>query len=459
MKRPKVARPAPPIVVAQGFLGWAALVVAAFNAVPLGGNYPLGWLWLALASAILFTAQLILDIVERPKWPALAALLPVVVLYLIALCWGAIQLSSSVPEAWVHESWRVVGVHGSIAIDPDFGRNVLARLAAYAMLFWVAVRASADRHRARRFVAFFAVWSVILAAYGILTIFVGANWLAGTLDVSGTLTSTFVNRNSYATYAGFGLIANLAMIALSFEGFNEADYETNEKLTRAMLERLLAGAWFYTFGTVMVAAALILTVSRGGIIATLGGTAIFVLTAWRFRGLSLAAVAPVVIFGGLILVYVGALGLSALFGRLLNVGSEARFVVFPAIMEAILERPLLGYGPGGFEDGFRPFVPEGVATGEWNYAHNTYLENFFDFGIPASLIFFAALGLIGLRLLNGTQIRQRSVPIPAFALGVFAVATLHSAVDFSLQMPATAAIFAFILGLGWSQSFSSRGMV
>ncbi len=459
MKRPKVARPAPPIVVAQGLLGWAALVVAAFNAVPLGGNYPLGWLWLALASAVLFTAQLILDIVERPKWPALAALLPVVVLYLIALCWGALQISTSVPESWVHESWHVVGVHGSIAIDPDFGRNVLARLAAYAMLFWIALRASADRHRARRFVAFFAVWSVILAVYGILTIFVGANWLAGTLEVSGTLTSTFVNRNSYATYAGFGLIANLAMIGLSFEGFNEANYETNEKLVRAMLERLLAGAWFYSFGTAILAAALILTVSRGGIIATLGGTAIFILTAWRVKGLRLAAVAPVVIFGGLVLVYVATLGLSALVGRLLNLGSEARFSVFPAIVEAILKRPVLGYGPGGFEDGFRPFVPENVATGEWNYAHNTYLENLFDFGIPGGLIFFASVGLVGLRLLNGTQIRRRSVPIPAFALGVFAIAALHSLFDFSLQMPATAAVFAFIIGVGWAQSFSSRGVV
>jgi hypothetical protein len=30
----------------------------------------------------------------------------------------------------------------------------------------------------------------------------------------------------------------------------------------------------------------------------------------------------------------------------------------------------------------------------------------------------------------------------------------HATVDFSLQMPAIAALFAAILGIGWSQSFA-----
>ena len=50
--------------------------------------------------------------------------------------------------------------------------------------------------------------------------------------------------------------------------------------------------------------------------------------------------------------------------------------------------------------------------------------------------------------------RDREFSCLAFA-AVLAV-TFHSIFDFSMQMPATASLFALIIGMGWTQSYSER---
>jgi len=146
---------------------------------------------------------------------------------------------------------------------------------------------------------------------------------------------------------------------------------------------------------------------------------------------------------------------SGLMDRLLTTDTEEmRFTIYPEVWKGALERPLLGHGAGAFHDTFRARVPEGAGFAEWDMAHNSYLENAYEFGLPAAAAFYLALGLIGLRLGHGVRERKRDVDLPAFALGCFAAGAFHAAFDFSLQMPATAALFAAILGIGWAQSFA-----
>jgi O-antigen ligase len=87
-------------------------------------------------------------------------------------------------------------------------------------------------------------------------------------------------------------------------------------------------------------------------------------------------------------------------------------------------------------------------------AHNSYLENAYEFGLPAAAVFYTALALIAARLVRGARTRRRDTDIAAFAIGCLAAGAFHAAFDFSLQMPAAAALFAAILGLGWAQSFT-----
>ena len=111
---------------------------------------------------------------------------------------------------------------------------------------------------------------------------------------------------------------------------------------------------------------------------------------------------------------------------------------------------------GSFLDAFRPNVPLEAALGEWDYAHNTYLELVFELGIPAAIAYFVALGVIAIRLWRGTRERQRDRLFACLGLSLILAVAFHAFFDFTLQMPATASLFAFVLGMSWTQSFSAR---
>jgi O-antigen ligase len=107
---------------------------------------------------------------------------------------------------------------------------------------------------------------------------------------------------------------------------------------------------------------------------------------------------------------------------------------------------------------FRLYVPQEVASLEWLRAHSTYLELAFGLGLPATAAFFLAIGMIVWRIYQGSLARKNGRAFSCFALGCVAAAGFHSVFDFSLQMPATAALFAAILGLGFAQSFTRRAI-
>jgi O-antigen ligase len=100
-------------------------------------------------------------------------------------------------------------------------------------------------------------------------------------------------------------------------------------------------------------------------------------------------------------------------------------------------------------------VPLEVASAEWVRAHSSYLENLWEMGLPAALAFYAALTWVAVVILRGAVTRQRNRVFSVVALACIVAGALHSLVDFSLQMPATAAMFAFLLGVGWAHAWPS----
>jgi O-antigen ligase len=89
-------------------------------------------------------------------------------------------------------------------------------------------------------------------------------------------------------------------------------------------------------------------------------------------------------------------------------------------------------------------------------AHNSYLENVFELGVIGALPFYLALIWIGVVVTRGVLARRRNRAFACAAFACLVGAGFHAVFDFSLQMPATAALFAALLALGWSQSFPSR---
>jgi len=430
----------------QSIVGYSVLAMVLASALVIGGNSPVAWSFLSIGVCGAFAWQVILSGRLPLPLPVRTLLVPGV-LFLAVLAWGWGQTVGGVSQMLAHPLWRFApDALPSISADPGQGRHAVMRLLSYGIIFVTMVWTCTSEARAKAVLFTIAVFSSALAVFGLSAALIGENFFLGDVSNSGTVSASFVNRNSYATYAIFGALANLAAYLHGASRLRDS--------VRGRLENFFAGGWVFAFGALICVGAVSLTQSRAGGISGLIGLGVF-LAAWRggrrqWDPIMLLVIAAVIVF-------VAMTSATGLIERLLATDSEsARFVVYPAIVEAIEDRPLLGHGLGSFPDVFRLYVPQEVASLEWLRAHSTYLELGFALGLPATVAWFVALGLIVWRIRQGTVQRKNNRAFACCALGCVAAAGFHSVFDFSLQMPANAALFAALLGLGYAQSFSSR---
>ncbi|MEM6548504.1 MAG: O-antigen ligase family protein [Pseudomonadota bacterium] len=453
----KARRPALPQIDfempdAQGALFWLAAIAVLVAALALGANRPVSWLTLSVVALVLFAAQVVLDVQDSRaayRWRRLA---PVVILYLGVVTWAAFQALPAPLQSWAHPAWaQVAGVHGSISADPGMTWQGVLRFLGYAAIFWVALRGAADRERAKAFIAVFALFSGILAFFGLLALNLGQNPIVGKPFYETSVTASFVNRNAYALYAGFGAMACLATLGFRLRSSHRDSGGPKRRALRDFFEMLIQGGWVYMVSFFVIAVALVNTESRAGTAVSLVGiaTILAIILArgggiWRLS-IWAAVIVPLVAAS----LVAGGLGQRLL---LTDPLTDGRLAVNERTMAGIEAAPWLGHGLGSFQDAFRPYATPDIGRAEWDLAHNAYLENAFELGVPATLALLLAVALIGLRLIRGVRERRRMRAAPGLALAVLLAGALHSVVDFSLQMPATAAMLAMILGVGWAQS-------
>jgi len=246
-------------------------------------------------------------------------------------------------------------------------------------------------------------------------------------------------------------------------------------------------AWFLTFVTVFAssislwgrwrpwikilllytaavsAAAMILTMSRGGVIGF--SVAILVLLLLSIAGLFRAALqrGVLILVGGLAVLLVGvAAGFFTLSKSLaaqdrLSLLTEGAYRVslWPVALRQFEEFPLLGLGAGTFVIRARQFLDRSGA--EPVFAHNDWLQALAEYGgigfglLIAIVLVHMGLGFVSSgRLLKGRiqkgMIQSNEIAIHFASLSVLAGYAAHSVFDFNLQLPANALLAAALLG-------------
>jgi hypothetical protein len=95
----------------------------------------------------------------------------------------------------------------------------LLRLLTAATVFWLAVQFGHSRSNARACLKGIVVIGAAYATYGLIahTLFPDTILWMEKEAYLDSVTSTFINRNSYATYAGLGLIAGIALLTREIE--------------------------------------------------------------------------------------------------------------------------------------------------------------------------------------------------------------------------------------------------
>ena len=416
------------------------------SALALGANRPVSWSLLAIGVATIFSLQIVIVFarpvplaVRRAFWPGL--------IFIGALLWGWCQVLPGAPASLAHPVWSFVpDATAYISADPGQGRHAMMRLLCYVLIFLATLWACRKTGRASLVLRIVAVYSTGLALFGLYAFATGENFILGEDANRAIVQASFINRNSYATYAAFGVLANLAVY------FQYAPQESDS--LRGRLERFFAGSWIFALGALICIGALSLTQSRAGAGAGLIGLLVF-LIAWRGKGRRWDLVMLVLLCG--ILLFISLTSATGLLERMIATdATDGRFKIYPAIISAILDRPFLGHGLGSFHDAFRAYVPPAAAFGEWARAHSTYLELAFGLGLPAAALFLLSQALIICQVWRGTRRRSENRAFSCFAFGCSATAAFHSVFDFSLQMPATAALYSAILALGFAQSFTRQ---
>lgn len=136
----------------------------------------------------------------------------------------------------------------------------------------------------------------------------------------------------------------------------------------------------------------------------------------------------------------------------------ARFDYWTAAVTLTKEKPLLGHGPGGFGNGYeRLRKPESEPT---RLAHNDYLEQACDSGLPGFALFLAWIGgCLWIVWKTGLKPSADGL-VQAMALGLIGWA-LQSFVEFGLYVPAiawvTMLMLGWVTGLGSAETESTAG--
>jgi O-antigen ligase len=440
------------------------LFIVILSPLPFGSNRPWAWNLISLLLALLTVAFCIASLRGKSEIN-LTAIKGSAMLFVPVLFWIAFQASGLPPFAWHHPLWNAAGevlgrpLHAAISLNPEQSFSALMKLLAYALVFVLAFQHCRAAENARRVFRWLSWSGFLYATYGLIVYFGDFNTLLWYPKWSsiGDVTSTFINRNNYATYAGLTLLCSLALLLDELSASSHDDFSGYWGMQR-LLELLVARSWLPLLILVTSGTALILSHSRGGFLSALAATLamLIVLNINRqsrhipvLTGLLGACLAALLVFFS---------GGEAVVDRLdrLSLEHESRDEVYRLTLGAIADNPWLGVGYGAFEEGFRLYKDDTVAALRYDKAHNTYLENMFELGVPAAFMLFAAVFKLAWTCLAGVFRRRRQWSYPAAGFAASVLIAAHSFTDFSLQIPAVAMTYALLLGAACAQAFPSQ---
>jgi O-antigen ligase len=445
---------------------WAFVLALAWLPLWFGSNLLDAWaINAALFPALAAVYQVRLLVSGKSLPVSLGQLWLPVLLFGAVVVWTVLQCVSWTPEAWHHPVWLMArdalggSLPGAVSVKTDATALALIRLLTGAAVFWLAVQLGHDRANARFCLYALAVIGAVYGGYGLIARILLPDtilWFEK-LYYKDSVTSTFINRNSFATYAGLTWIVVVALFIREIEKAGQG--RTWKDRLETFITGTLGNGLRLLLAFLVIVLALLLTGSRAGITASLAGL------------LSLLAVAAMrscsnkVVVAGWAMISLGTVtALIAIFGEFyidrLELASsqfDDRLNAYAVTWRAILDRPWLGTGYGTFADIFPMYrdATNGLG-GVWDKAHNTYLEAVLGLGLVAGTVLIVLVVTLVIQSLAAARHNRGYTPASMAAVATTILVGLHALVDFSLQIQAVALTYGALLGLGVSQNYRPK---
>ncbi len=441
------------------------IVVIAGATLAFGGVHPITY---SLAEIVLFSGVLLLLIrqvrqgrisLPLPIWPALFVLWAV--FELIPLPSSLVSVLCPARLA-VFKVDGLPGAHGAfttMSIDPHDTTVSLLRFLGYLSVFLLAAYVSDARKKKNVLVSAIIGLGVFEAGYGIVQYLTGWQKIftyTKIFDIHEA-TGTYINRNHYA-----GLLEMILpfILASAFYSFQKRSEQPRADAGGAALIGSSAGfrALFNLFLLAILCLALIFSRSRGGILASLISL-LFIALLGQVKIRSKGWMLAVVLLLTLVVGYGFWIGLNPVLARFEQIGEkgyfqvEARTGIWNDTRTLVREYPVTGTGLGTFAEAYRR-VQTVVLDKYVDHAHNDYLEFLSETGVVGLALLFLPIFFLFVRMvivfLNDPHRYRRSLLLGC--IGSSLALLIHSVMDFNLQIPANALVFALVLGIGYKTS-------
>ncbi len=349
----------------------------------------------------------------------------------------------------------VVGVAllAQTALQPTlYGRGYALASLGWLVLFLAGWFTFVDERAPRWLMAGLILLAAFETIFGLVQALGGVDYIFGYFRGRGRIaTGTLIARAHYAGLLNMLLPLYLSYVVVGVGGRGGS----SRGEARARL-------WFFVLAGSFVGLAVVLSLSRGGVIA-LVMTLLFMTVMSRLRhrrvkGSNLAGAAPLVLLLAVIALG-GAVGLDALLERFDPDDVGGRPTIYRTTVEMIADHPVTGVGPGMFEWRFPAYRPGHLVNKRFVHVHNDYLEIAVEWGVPLALLFWIFVGwrcFAASRVFLETRSPWRGTVALASAAGIFSI-LVHSLVDFNLHIPANLMAFAILLALAaWAAEAESR---
>ncbi len=427
-----------------------------------GGRYEGGRaVFVTLVCTLAVTSAARLAVASRREWvwsgvePLILAALVLLMSQLVAWPVAWLELLSPTVGGSL-PMWRPAtagqasfGEWHTISLLPSATREALVVFAAYALLFLALVQRLRTKQDAERLTCWIAGAAACMALLGLAQFFSGTSsylWIYPhpARSAQGHVTGSFTNQNHFAQFVVLGVGPLLWCV-------NRA----RQTSTRAKQ------GWHLLplFGAGLVVLAVLLSFSRGGMLALGVALAVYggiLFQHGRLGRRELATIAACVVCIGVALSLHGYEPIARRLSSLLNVGtanggpSQERFDLWRADWAAVHDFVLLGAGAGTHPEIYPRYMVDPYNV-RFTHAENCYLQVLLETGLVGLSLLLAGIAVAlswCLRLVWRARSRLDSA-LSAGLCGSLAASLAHAAVDFAWYLPGCMTMTLAVLAALW----------
>jgi len=348
---------------------------------------------------------------------------------------GVYALIQIVPFGTVTEYNGIAGVPRTISVEPFATQVTALHIFALCAFFALALAALDSSARVRRLATVITVFGFVYGFYAILQMVLSPDKIYGIYKPQSAVPfGSFVNRHDFAAVMEMSISVPLGMM---FAGAVRSD------------KKLL-----YVVAIVLMGSSLLLSGSRGGLIALIAEIILLVILTTRAKGrndlilkIALSGLLVISAVGGA--VFVGGDTSLTRFSEAAAADdiSSSRTQIWGVTLNVIAANMPFGAGLGAYA---QAYTKSDTASGyeRVEQAHNDYLQVAADAGLVGLVL--GALFLFwffreGIRNAAVTNAFRRGIAVGSFA-GCFAI-LIHSLFDFVLHITAVSVMFLTLMSM------------